>query len=269
MIMKRFYPVVILLVSFMISCIKERCQQCIQTYDPGLKCVTFTCDYSALNQTKGATKPFPAGIQTSIVTYNAGDNPANRSPYPGTPVIATSEANGNLVLNMGVLLFMPNGSYDFYSVSDNTSAYPEINFVNGISGNLSNKKDYLWATFKNMNITVNTFVPLQFSHRSAAISITIVAGEGISSLEVDKILISQAKEGAAMNLSTGNIPAAEALSSDKALMILANNTGTFITLPIKAGISLSVEIYADLNYGGNIADYKKLTAVIPLSGRWF
>lgn len=247
----------------MTSCIKERCKPCDQTIDPGLKCITFTGDYSVFNQTKGGSKLFPAGIQTSIVTYNAGDNPISKGSYPGTPIGATSEANGNLVLNGGAYLFIPNGIYDFYSVSSNTSSIPLISFTNGISDGLSNGTDYLWASYKNMNIVTNTFVPLQFSHRSAAISLSIVSGEGIISLVVNNIMISQAKEGASMTLSSGFIRAADALSADKALMIIVGNAGTFITLPVKAGISLPVEVYADVCYGNHIVVNKKFATVIP------
>lgn len=261
--MRTLFSVFTLCAFLMTSCIKERCKSCNQTPDLSLKCVTFTGDYFVLNQTKTETKPFPSGIQASIITFNAGDNPIIKSTYPGTPIGATSQANGNLVLNGGVNLFMPNGVYDFYSVSTNTSSAPAIIFTNGISGNLSNGTDYLWASNKNMIIAANTFVPLQFSHRSAAISLSIVAGEGLSSLEVKNILISQSKEGSEMNLSSGVIHAANSISAIKAAMNLTSNTGTFIMLPIKSGVPLPVELYVDAVFGGKPVTNKKYSATIP------
>jgi len=231
--------------------------------EKSLKCITFSGDYSLLKNTKSGTKQFPSGIQTSIVTYNAGDNPISKGSYPGTPIGATSEANGNLVLNGGAYLFIPNGIYDFYAVSTNTSSIPSMSFTNGISSGLLNGTDYLWASNKNLTIMANTFVPLRFLHRSSAITISIVAGEGVSNLLVKNILIAQSQEGAAMSLSSGIIPAANKLSPTMAFMNVFSNTGTFIMLPIKSGISIPFEVYADSVFGEKAVLNKRFTATIP------
>lgn len=264
--MKTFLSILTLIITTIFlfaSCAKEKCKNCPPLPDSSLLCVSFSGGYSLQTQTKASSTAFPTGIQASIFAYTAGDNPTIKAPYPGTPITATSDASGNLVFNSGANLFMPSGSYDFYSVSTNSSSIPNIIFTNGLSGVLSNGVDCLWASGKNTPVTANTNVPFQFAHRAAAIRLDITAGEGITGLIVKSIKIGQTQEGAVMGLSTGVIPASSALSADKADMILTSNTGTFIMLPLIAGISIPVEVYVDATIGGSAQTNKKYTATIP------
>lgn len=264
--MKTFLSISILIITTIFlfaSCAKEKCKNCPPLPDSSLLCVSFSGDYSLQKQTKASSTTFPSGIQTSILAYSAGDNPTIKTAYTGTPISATSDASGNLVFNNGVSLFMPGGSYDFYSISANSSSVPNITFTNGLSGVLNNGVDYLWASSKNTSVTANTNVPFQFAHRATAIRLSITAGDGVTGLTVKSIKIGQTQEGAVMGLSTGVISAASILSTNKADMMLASNTGTFIMLPLIAGISIPVEVYVDATIGGSAQTNKKYTATIP------
>lgn len=264
--MKTFLSILTLFITSIFlfaSCAKENCTNCTPLLDSSLLCVSFSGGYSLQKQTKASSTAFPTGIQTSIFAYSAGDNPTIKAPYSGTPISATSDASGNLIFNSGVNLFMPGGSYDFYSVSTNSSSVPDITFTNGLSGTLKNGVDYLWASGKNSSVTANTNVAFQFAHRATAIRLNITAGEGITGLVVKNIKIGQTQEGVVMELSTGVIPASSVLSTSKADMILASNTGTFITLPLIVGISIPVEVYVDATIGGSALTNKKYTATIP------
>ncbi|MFA5850017.1 MAG: fimbrillin family protein [Bacteroidales bacterium] len=264
--MKTFLSISTLIITTIFlfaSCAKEKCKNCPSLPDSSLLCVSFSGDYSLQTQTKASSTAFPSGIQTSIHAYSAGDNPTIKAAYPGTPISATSDASGNLVFNSGVNLFMPGGSYDFYSVSTNSSSVPNITFTNGLSGVLNNGVDYLWASGKNTSVTANTNVPFQFAHRATALRLNITAGDGVTGLTVKSIKIGQTQQGAVMGLSTGVISAASALSADKADMMLDSNTGTFIMLPLIAGISIPVEVYVDATIGGSAQTNKKYTATIP------
>ena len=266
MTMKTFLSILTLIITTIFlfaSCAKEKCKNCPPLPDSSLLCVSFSGDYSLQKQTKASSTAFPSGIQTSILAYSAGDNPTIKAAYPGTPISATSDASGNLVFNNGVNLFMPGGAYDFYSISANSSSVPNITFTNGLSGVLNNGVDYLWASSKNTSVTANTNVPFQFAHRASAIRLNITAGEGVTGLTVKSIKIGQIQQGAVMGLYTGVIAAASALSADKADMMLDSNTGTFIMLPLIAGISIPVEVYVDAIIGGSAQTNKKYTATIP------
>jgi len=248
------------------SCVEEKCHGCIDAPNDSLLCISFSGDYIG-HISKASSSIIPQGIQTSIFAYKAGDNPATKSVYPGTPIVATSDSAGNLIQNAGTVLFMPAGEYDFYSVSANSSYSTFIKFSEGISMPLINGKDYLWAVSLNTPVNTNTDVFFLFRHIATAIKMKIIAGEGVESVHVKNIRIGQSKDSILMKLSDGIIVQATKLDEKMAEMIIEQNVAIYLMLPLSGGISIPVELHADIDIGGIVRE-NTYTAVIksPLGG---
>jgi len=216
-----------------------------------MRFVSFCGTYSLTMSTKSSSI-IPLGIEALILAYEAGDNPITKSTYPGTPIQATSDTNGTLVLNNGGGLLMPAGNYDFYSVSSNSALSSEITFNKGVSNRLSNGIDYLWASKTNTSVASNTNVTLEFEHKATAIALEIVAGYGVETLSVKSIKIGRSNDGASLHISSGFIPVASDISGEMYEMSLYYNKGISIMLPLAEGIQIPIEVVADVRCGNNI-----------------
>jgi hypothetical protein len=258
---KIFYSIIILLIVST-SCQKENLNK-LQKEE-----IKFYASYSGDNQTK-ATSTFASGNKVTIMGYSNGANTASESTVAGTPIDATCGSSG--LLTTASPIYLPKGNYDFYSVSLNNSTVPEINFSSGISGQLTNGKDYLWA--KCTKIANGGNVSFVYWHKAVGIEIIINSGTGISNLIVTSINFTPTAPSSIskMTLSDGSIVSANSVGSLTA-MALNNNKGTFIMLPVNA-VNLNVEVIINASIGGTQVTGKKYTATIPaqnyLSGSYY
>lgn len=252
-------PIIMLVIIFLLSCTKEECINCNKQTDTTLLCLTFAAEYAVPTK----SEIFPAGVMTKVFMYNQGDNPATKAIYPGMPKVATSDQSGFLNFGNENALFIPGGSYDFYSISTNTANLFGANFENGKSQPLKNGIDYLWASKKNVTINTNTNIPFSYSHRATGIRFTVNAGSNVENMVIRSIRIGQSNEGAIMNLADGIIPPANKLSTEMAVMSVSGNTGTYIMLPLQENIGIPVEVYIDAIIAGTAVVNKKYTAIIP------
>lgn len=257
---------VLIIVSQLISCKKENCDSCNKTIkDSTLLCVTFSGDYTP---TKSVTA-IPAGVQTSIFAYTSGSNPQIQSAYPGTPMEATSDINGNLSICSGNRLYVPPGTYDFYAISTNGPTICGMTIRNGVSNSLTNCVDYLWASSKERSVERNTNVILQFAHRGATICLTITSDYFKEMLVVKSIKVRLPQPGSFMNISTGIISMAKVLDTAMTNMTLKENAGTCIMLPMVSETDLPVEICIDVAIDGSIIKDKRYKASIPAPAKGF
>ncbi|MFA5849487.1 MAG: fimbrillin family protein [Bacteroidales bacterium] len=232
----------ILLASQLTSCIPENCESCNKTIkDSTLLCVSFSGDYTLTK----SVSAIPAGVQTSIFAYSSGSNPKIQSSYPGTPLEAISDVNGNLSICSGNRLFVPPGTYDFYAISTNEPTISGLTIKNGVSNSLDNCVDYLWAASKERSVEQNTNVILQFAHRVATICLTITPEDLANDLAIKSMKVRLPLSGSSMNISTGIISAARVLDTAMTQMSLKENTGTCLMLPLISGTDLPVEICID------------------------
>ena len=222
------------------------------------KAMKFYASYIFEAATKAPTI-FPSGNKATIIGYIAGATVSSATPVAGTPVEATGGASGTL--SPVSALFLPKGSYDFYSVSLNTTTPAGLTFISGISAQLSNGTDYLWA--KHASVSEGGAVTFSYSHKAAGMEINVSAGTGVSGMTVTSIKFTPAKPDATskMNLSTGTIGSA-AVKDVSTPMSLTSNKGTFVMVPL-ASQSLNVEVTVNATIGGTPLTGKVYTAAIP------
>ncbi len=248
----------LLIASFLFLLIIISCQKESPQILPAKGLMQFNAYFSPLVQTK-ATTPFPSGNKATIIAYATGSNLSTASPSQGTPIEAIAVAAGELTTSTP--LYLPKGSYDFYSVSANNSNSPGISFSGGTSAQLSNGTDYLWAKVSSVNEggTVN----FNFSHKAVGIEVNITPGSGLSGLNVTSIKITPSKADASsvMNLATGSIGTASSTEALTSMNVTANK-GTIIMLPLSSQ-SIGIEVTIDATIGNTPVTSKVYTAEIP------
>ncbi len=230
--------------------------------------IKFRASYQNEVSTKAPT-PFGTGNKATVIGFNAGADVSAATPIAGTPLELTGGAGG--VLNPAAPLYLPKGSYDFYSVSVNEASAPGITFTTGLSAQLTNGKDYLWA--KQASIAQGGTVVLSYTHKAVGIEINIAAGSGVSSLTVSSIRFTPAKaeSSSKMALSTGAIGSSstkESLTS----MNLVSLRGRYIMLPLSSQ-QLDVEVTVNAVIGGVSLTGKVYSATVPsmsyISGNYY
>lgn len=234
-----------------ISCEKAQ----IQKQDS--EAMKFNASYNGEVSTK-AEIAFPVGNKATIIGYSAGATISTATPVAGTPLEATGAAGGALTASA---LYLIKGFYDFYSVSVNSSSPAGITFSSGLSAQLVNSTDYLWA--KAAGVAQGGTATLSFSHKAVAMEINVAAGSGVSNLTVMGIRFTPTKSDASsrMAIASGAIGAAAA-KNNLTDMILSESKGTYIMLP-SASLSLDVEITINGTIGGTNVLEKMYTAAIP------
>ncbi|MHC1778974.1 MAG: fimbrillin family protein [Bacteroidales bacterium] len=220
--------------------------------------IKFRASYENEVSTKAPT-PFGTGNKATVIGFIAGADVTAASPVAGTPVELTGGAAG--VLSPATPVYLPKGNYDFYSVSANDASSPGITFTSGLSAQLINGKDYLWA--KQVNIAQGGTVILSYSHKAVGVEINIAAGSGVSSLTVTSIRFTPTKpeSSSKMALSTGAIGSSttkDALTS----MNLESLRGRYIMLPLSSQ-QLDVEVTVNAVIGGVSLSGKVYSASIP------
>ena len=192
-------------------------------------------------QTK-SNSVFASGNNAIIYAFASGEIVAN---IGGTPLNATASGSG--LLSPTSTIFLPKGNYDFYSVSANNTSVPNISFTGGVSGDLANGVDYLWAGNKNTNVNNGASVNFAYKHIACQMQIRIVANPRVSGLVVNSVKFSYPiTSGAKMNLSTGSI------SSSGSVTALSNvagigNTRNFICLPCTVSSLVEININATID----------------------
>ncbi len=207
-----------------------------------------------------ATKTFTAANKVTIFGYEAGAILTSAVPVAGTPVEATCGSSG--ILTPSSPVFLPKGTYDFYSVSINNTNSPNLTFSSGVSGQLSNGVDYLWA--KCTGIAQGGTVSFVYYHKAVGIEINVAAGTGVSNLAVTSISITPANPSTSskMQLSDGNIGVSNSIG-DQTPMSLDGLKGTYIMLPLSS-IGINFRVNCECDYRGTSVSSKKYTASIPL-----
>lgn len=233
--MSRTYFIIIFLMSILFGCSKEP-----SVPQEELNLVNFFCGMEQA-QTK-ASSMFASGNTSIIYAFASGGVAAN---IGGTPLEATSLGSG--LLSPSSSIFLSKGRYDFYSVSANNSWAPNISFTGGVSGDLANGIDYLWAGNKNIEVDNGANVAFSYKHIACQLQIRIVANPRVSGLVVNSVKFTYPiTSGVKMNLSTGSI------SSSGSVTALSNvagsgNTRNFICLPCTVSSQVEININATID----------------------
>ena len=157
-------------------------------------------------------------------------------------------------------MFLSNGTYNFYAVSDNFSTIPPT-FTSGVSEPLFNGIDYLWWSAIQQDVNSSQInIPIVYGHVATQVVVELTGGEGITINQLVSAMITPPVVGATMDLGTGVITPATAFGkADK--MGINGLTAQYIMLPIRhsAPMTLTLEISAD-----NENSTRTYTTQIPL-----
>lgn len=246
------YAIAMSAIFSMTSCQKD------QNINPDPQEIKFYASYNGETQTK-ATSVFTTGNKVTILGYTAGATVTSATSVPGTPVEATGGASG--LLTPSAALYLPKGSYDFYSVSLNNTTAPGLTFTSGMSTQLTNGIDYLWT--KAAGIAEGGTASFIYNHKAVGMEVNVSAGTGVSALSVTAISFTPttASTASKMSLADGSIGAASVIGS-LTPMSLSGTKGTYIMLPV-GSVAVNVEITVNATIGGTTVTAKKYTATIP------
>ncbi|MDP3436002.1 MAG: fimbrillin family protein [Bacteroidales bacterium] len=206
--------------------------------------------------TKGQI-PFTTGNRSSILVFEAE---SLCGYFGGTPVIATGGSDGELLPQNSIALVK--GSYDIYTVSLNNSQNPSLVFENGLSKELENGRDYLWASQKNVTVNSDKVIVFNYKRLACLVTLKVKADTYIKNLVIKDMKLSVPKtDSIYMNLSQGKINSSTLCDS---LISLAGSGSerSVIIVPKKGPTDIEIEVDATIN-GLNIRG-KKYSAVLDI-----
>lgn len=167
--------------------------------------VTFHASIESRNMLRSMS-PIRKGIEARLFAFDGFSSDVTRSPLENGLYVSSSP--GILAGVAGYKMYLPNGVYNFYGVSDHTSTYL-TDFTNGKSEFLFNGIDYLWwqARFQDVSES-QVSVPIVFLHSATQVVVEVAEGAGLTLNKLLSATITPPMPGAQMDLYTGVIPPA-------------------------------------------------------------
>lgn len=211
----------------------------------GTTLVTFNASIEGRNLLTRAMSPMNEGIQNQLFAFKAVAG-ASTSSAPFAEGLYITSTPGVLTGSDGYKMFLTNGVYNFYAVSDNFSTIPP-KFTAGKSEPLFNGIDYLWWHNSQLDVTSNQInIPILYLHTATQVVIEVSAGAGI---KLDRLLsatITPPLPGASMDLATGTIPPTSNYDRpDK--MGINGSMAQYIMLPLTTTTPMSLTIEVMVN----------------------
>lgn len=162
-----------------------------------------------------------------------------------TPISAWSTGYGELMTNNP--LSLPDGIYDFYSISYNSSITPSINICQGYANFPENGLDYLWASSRQKDIAYGRVIYLNYRHIACKLRITVSAGNNIKSLTINDIQFTYPSNiGVTLDLSQGIISPSQSVEPLSSIPG-SGNSRSFIVLPCVSPINILVLLDANID----------------------
>lgn len=239
------------LLSISISgCSKVAVYTCGEDHNTGgpgtsVSLVDFHASVESRNMFTRSMTPLSLNVRARVFAYNSSSG-----SVAGTPV-ATGEYEslipGSLNGIGGYKMYIPNGLYYFYCVSENLS-YPTGTFVGGQSRPLFNGIDYLWWSGPKQEVTASQInVPILLLHSCAQVVFEVTGGTGITINEILFANISAPAPGAIMNLATGVIPPAATYDTRRDKMGINGMLVQYIVLPLKTTVPMQADFEVRVN----------------------
>lgn len=189
--------------------------------------------------TKTNTTPLIPGVIVTIYAYPTGTNyPVNQGDYQAISSGALSGVDD-------YTMYLPNGTYNFYSVSSNNANTTQAQYNNQIT-DLENNTDYLWAINSNELVqNSKKEISIVLKHIATQVSIKMVAGSGITINSIDSAYIQMPDSSGTINILNGTINQSS-LSADSTRMNIVGNTAKAILLPTSA-TTIPFYVYLKIN----------------------
>lgn len=206
--------------------------------------VTFNASIEGRNLLTKAMSPMEKGIQNRLFAFRLPDS--NTKEAPAAEGLYITSSPGILIGTDGYKMYLDNGIYNFYAVSDNFSTIPPV-FTNGQSEPLFNGIDYLWWHNTQQDVTSTQIqIPIVYLHAATQVVFEISGGD---SIKIDKLLsatITPPEPGASMELATGTIPATGVYGkADK--MGINGLLCQYIMLPLETTVPMTLTLELLIN----------------------
>ncbi len=206
----------------------------------GSALITFNASVENRNLLTRAMSPMEKGIQNRLFAYKyPAANLATISPMAEGLYITSSP--GILMGSDGYKMYLQNGIYDFYAVSDNFSTVPPT-FTAGVSEPLYNGIDYLWWHSPEHDVnSTQVNVPIVYLHAATQVVFQVTAGTGLKLEKLVSAMITPPQPGGRMNIGTGEIPPATTYgTADK--MGINGMLAQYIMLPLQTDTPLTLTL---------------------------
>lgn len=199
----------------------------------GTSLVTFHAAIENRIATRAVTL-MQSGILSQLFAFD-GLTTQNAQVSPYAQGVYITSAPGVLAGYSGYKMYLPNGVFDFYGVSDNLSSTPlPLRFVSGKSEPLFNGVDYLWWHAPRQDVSgTQVTVPVVYRHAASQIVFEVSEGEGLKLDKLTSATITPPAPGAQMNLLTGEIPYATAYDTQLNKLGVNGLRAQVILLPFK------------------------------------
>lgn len=206
--------------------------------------VTFNASIEGRNITRSMS-PMKKGVKSHLYAYLAPTGAISQETPSAIGIYVTSTP-GVLAGADGYKMYLSNGTYNFYAVSDNYSTIPPT-FYGKESEPLFNGIDYLWWGSQGQDVASSQVnIPIVFKHSGTQVVIEVSAGESLVLNKLISATITPAEPGATMTLTTGVIePTTTYDRPDK--MGIKSFTAQYIMLPLETSdpMKLTLEVLAD------------------------
>ena len=165
--------------------------------DPGNSTlVTFNASVEGRNLLRSMS-PMNKGIQSRVYVF---DSSAGTKGSPEASGLYITSSPGVLTGSDGYKMFLSNGTYNFYAVSDNFSTIPPT-FTSGVSAPLFNGIDYLWWSAIQQDVNSSQInIPIVYGHVATQVVVELTGGEGITINQLVSAMITPPVVGATIML---------------------------------------------------------------------
>ena len=211
----------------------------------GTSLITFNASIEDRNLLTRAMSPMNQGIKSTLYAFEPSAQSGTKQT-PSAQGLYITSSPGVLTGVNGYKMYLENGVFDFYAVSDNFSTIPP-KFLSGKSEPLFNGIDYLWWHSPNLDVaSTQVNIPIVYLHAATQVVIEVTEGDGIKLNKLVSAMITPSYPGASMDLATGAISPATTLDSpDK--MGINGSLAQYIMLPLKISIPLSLTMDVMVN----------------------
>lgn len=204
--------------------------------------VTFHATIEGRNMTRSLS-PMPKGVASLLFAYKSPITSLDEASAEGLYVTTSA---GILTGANGYRMYLPNGIYSFYAVSNNSYSTP-AQFTDGISHPLINGVDYLWANNKLQDITAQQVsLPILYMHAATQVVFDVSDGQGLKLNQLVSSTITPSAPGARMSLIDGNIPPATSYSTP-VNMGINGFRAQYTLLPLKTSIPMQLVLKVLVN----------------------
>lgn len=214
--------------------------------------VTFNASIEGRNHLTRGVSAMGEGIQSRLFAFDSSQTSSEEVPEAEGLYITSSP--GTLQGDKGYKMYLSNGTYDFYAVSDNFSTIPP-RFQNGKSEPLFNSIDYLWWNAANQDIiSTQTNIPIIYLHAATQVVFEVIEGDSIKLDKLISAMITPPLPGASMDLLSGIIPPATTYDrADK--MGINGSLAQYIMLPLKTDSPMTLTLDVMVNGERNPRTY--------------